>query len=356
MKIVFRWFGDDNDNVKLEYIRQIPGVTGIAGALYDVPVGEVWPREKIEALKRRVNGVGLEFEVIESVNVHEDIKLGVPSRERYIDNYIESIRNLADAGVKVICYNFMPIFDWVRTSLNMPLPDGSNTMAYDDSVLNGLSPDELVRIIGEESHGFTLPGWQPDRLADLKKLFDAYKGIDENTLRENLGYFLRRIIPFCEEVGIKMAIHPDDPSWSLFGLPRIVKNEEDIERLLNLCDSPANGIALCTGSLGANRKNDVPALIKRFASRGRIPFIHVRNLKFDGEGRFHETSHPTSEGSFDMFAIMKALYDSGFDGYLRPDHGRMIWGEEGRPGYGLYDRALGITYLTGLWEAISRMS
>lgn len=356
MKIVFRWFGDDNDNVKLEYIRQIPGVTGVVGALYDVPVGEAWPREKIEALKNRVNGVGLELEVIESVNVHEYIKLGVPSRERYIDNYIKSIRNLADAGIKVICYNFMPIFDWVRTSLNMPLPDGSNTMAYDDSVLNHLTPDELVHRIGEESQGFTLPGWQPDRLADLKKLFDAYKDVDENALRENLGHFLHRIIPVCEEVGVKMSIHPDDPSWSLFGLPRIVKNEEDIERLLNLYDSPANGIALCTGSLGINRKNDVPALIKRFASRGRIPFIHVRNLKFDGEGQFHETSHPTSEGSFDMFAIMKALYDSGFDGYLRPDHGRMIWGEEGRPGYGLYDRALGVTYLTGLWEAISRMS
>lgn len=356
MKMVFRWFGRNDDNVKLEYITQIPGITGIVGALFDVPVGEVWPLDKIQALAEDAHRHGLEFEVVESVNVHEDIKLGLPLRDKYIDNYIQTIRNLATVGVKVICYNFMPVFDWLRSELAMPLPDGSLTMAYQEEKIRGTTPVEIVERFKEGSQGFSLPGWEPERLAELKQVLKLYEGVDEEQLFQNLKYFLERLMPVCEETGIKMAIHPDDPPWSIFGLPRIITNRDNLARLLQMVDSPYNGLTLCTGSLGANVNNDLQAMIREFGSMGRIHFVHVRNIKINAPGNFYETSHLSSEGSFDMFAIMKALHDIGFNGYIRPDHGRMIWGEQGRPGYGLYDRALGAVYLTGLWEAIKRMS
>lgn len=356
MKMVFRWFGRAHDNITLKDIAQIPGMTGIVGALFDVPVGEVWPLEKIRALADEVHQSGLEFEVVESVNVHEDIKLGLPSRDQYIDNYIQTIRNLATVGVKVICYNFMPVFDWLRSDLAKELPDGSATMAYQEEIIKATTPVEIVERFSEGSQGFSLPGWEPERLAELKQVLELYEGVDEEQLFQNLKYFLERLMPVCEETGIKMAIHPDDPPWSVFGLPRIITNRENLVRLLSLVDSPYNGLTLCTGSLGANPNNDIPAMIREFGQMGRIHFIHVRNLKLNAPGDFYETSHLSSDGSLDMFEIMKALYDVGFDGYIRPDHGRMIWGEQGRPGYGLYDRALGAVYLTGLWEAINKMS
>jgi mannonate dehydratase len=170
-----------------------------------------------------------------------------------------------------------------------------------------------------------------------------------------LKYFLDEIIPVCEECDVRMAMHPDDPPRPLFGLPRIYKNREDMLAIEQLHESKYNGFTICTGSLGENPANDVPAIIREFVAKDRAPFIHARNIKFMGnEGDFHESAHLSSEGSLDMYEIMKALYDTGFDGYIRPDHGRDIWGEEGRPGYGLYDRALGITYLNGLWEAIEK--
>ncbi|GFN24222.1 mannonate dehydratase [Thermanaeromonas sp. C210] len=355
MKLVFRWFGGGHDHISLEQIAQIPGRPGIVGALYDVPVGEVWPLEKIKKLKETVEKAGLELEVIESVNVHEDIKLGLPSRDRYIDNYIQTLKNLARCGIKVVCYNFMPVFDWTRTDLAKILPDGSKTLSYEDEKIQKIDPRKLVEEIATNSHGFELPGWEPERLRNLRDLFAQYHDVDEGKLLKNLEYFLKAIIPGAEEVDIKMALHPDDPPWSVFGLPRVAKSKEDLEKIINLVDSPYNGLTLCSGSLGADPNNDIPALIRYFGARGRIYFAHVRNIKIHSLRNFDETSHLSSDGSLDMFEIMKAYYDIGFTGYLRPDHGRMIWNEVGRPGYGLYDRALGIAYLNGLWEAISKM-
>jgi mannonate dehydratase len=355
MKMTFRWFGEQDDKITLSQIRQIPAVSGVVGALYDVPVGEVWPLDKIMKLKQTVNHAGLSLEVIESVNVHEDIKLGAPSRDRYIDNYKQCIRNLSAAGVKVICYNFMPVFDWLRSDLAFELPDGSNALSYDNEALKGVSPDELVKSMENSSNGFALPGWEPYRLKELKALFEKYSDVDEEKLFSNLQYFLEQIIPVCEEADIKMAIHPDDPPWSLFGLPRIVNCRENLDRIVKLVDSPYNGLTLCSGSLGSNPQNHIPELVRHFGAMDRIPFAHVRNIKFWGNKCFHESSHLSSDGSLDIFEIMKAYHDIGFTGYMRPDHGRNIWGEQGRPGYGLYDRALGITYLNGLWEAIDKM-
>ena len=355
MKMTFRWFGEKDDSITLEQIRQIPGAPGIVGALYDVPVGEAWTLEKVLELKNTVEKAGLKLEVIESVNIHEDIKLGLPTRDKYIENYKESIRNLGKIGVKVICYNFMPVFDWLRTELAMKLEDGSEAMAYDNSIVQKLDPIKMVEDMATNSNGFVLPGWEPYRLKELKDTLEKYKNIDEEKLFENLKYFLENIIPVCEEVDVKMAIHPDDPPWSLFGLPRIVTNKENIDRLVKLVDSPYNGLTLCSGSLGSNPENNIPELIRHFGSKGRIHFGHVRNLKFVSDKEFHESSHLSSDGSFDMFEIMKAYHDIGFEGYIRPDHGRMIWGEKARPGYGLYDRALGVAYLNGLWEAIDKI-
>lgn len=200
-----------------------------------------------------------------------------------------------------------------------------------------------------------MPGWEPERLAHVTQLIQQYQGVTENDLRENLKYFLEKIIPVCEEVDIKMGIHPDDPPYSIFGLPRIVKNRDDLDFICNAVDSPYNGITFCTGSIGEDPDNDLVAIVAEFAKRDRIPFAHIRNVKFIGNGKdCYESAHYTPCGSHDMFRIMEALYDNGFDGYIRPDHGRMIWGETGRPGYGLYDRALGAMYLTGIWESLEK--
>ncbi|WP_213781330.1 mannonate dehydratase [Caballeronia sp. dw_276] len=344
MKMTFRWFGQD-DPVTLAYIRQIPGMYGIVSAIYDVPVGDVWPLQKIVELRDTVHAAGLALDVIESVPVHEDIKLGKPSRDALIANYGETLRNLGAAGIKVVCYNFMPVFDWTRTTLEKRLPDGSTTLAFDVDTVANINPDD----------GIQLPGWDTSYDAgQLRALLAEYASCDEARLWENLEYFLQRIIPVAQEAGIRMAIHPDDPPRPIFGLPRIVKNREDLERVLAIVDSPANGLTLCSGSLGADTANDVAAMVREFAARGRIPFAHMRNVKVNDKGDFHETAHRSADGSLDMAAIMQAYSDAGYTGYIRPDHGRMIWGETGKPGYGLYDRALGAVYLNGLWEGIRK--
>lgn len=326
--------------------------------LCDVPAGETWPLERILAMKRLVEAHNLGMEVIESVNLHEDIKLGLPSRDRYIDNYITTLENLGKAGVKVVCYNFMPVFDWIRTELSHVLEDGSEVLYYNSALVDGIDPQKFAAEFNAESKGFSLPGWEPERLAVLSRLFDAYKSVQEDDFWCNLEYFLKAVIPAAERAGIKMAIHPDDPPWSVFGLPRIITNEQSLERLVGLVNSPSNGIALCSGALGADSRNDIPALVRRFGRMGRIPFSHVRNvMRLSGEGsqtNFYDAAHPSYMGSLDLFEIMRAYHDIDFNGYLRPDHGRMIWGDRGRPGYGFYDRALGVTYLLGLWEALEK--
>ncbi|MBS1222522.1 MAG: uxuA [Proteobacteria bacterium] len=345
MKMTFRWYGD-SDPVKLEYIRQIPGVDGIVSAVYDVPVGEVWPVENIQKLKAKIESHGLKFEVVESVPVHEDIKLGKPTRDRLIANYCQTLRNLAPCGVKVVCYNFMPVFDWTRTTLEMKLPDGSTTLGFDVATVNKIDPSE----------GIQLPGWDASyKPEELKALLAEYAKIDEEKLWSHLEYFLHRVIPVAREVGIKMAMHPDDPPRPIFGLPRIVKNREDLARLLAIEDVPENGLTLCSGSLGASCQNDIAAMVREFAGKGRIHFAHLRNVKNDPSGDFYETGHRSEDGSLDMAEIVRAYYEAGFEGYARPDHGRMIWGETGKPGYGLYDRALGAVYLNGLWEGIAKV-
>jgi mannonate dehydratase len=355
MKMTFRWFGEGVDTIPLGYIKQIPGVSGVVTSLLDLPAGEKWPLDRLLAVKSKVESHGLSMEVIESYNVHEDIKLGRQSRDRYIENYRDALRVLGKAGVKVLCYNFMPVFDWTRSELAKRLPDGSTALAYEASKVEGVDPSRLAAMIAADSGGFDLPGWEPGRLGELGKLFEAYASVDEAALWKNLEYFLKAVIPVAEEAGVKMAIHPDDPPWPIFGLPRLVTGEENLARLLALVDSPNNGLTLCSGSLGANPANDIPRIVRRFGAMGRIHFAHVRNVKIESPGNFHEAAHLSSEGSLDLFEIMKAYHDVGFEGYVRPDHGRMIWDEKGRPGYGLYDRALGIAYLNGLWEAIGKM-
>lgn len=351
MQMTFRWFTDEKDTVSLEQIRQIPGVTGVVPALHSLPCGEAWPLDEIKKMKKQIEDAGLTMECIESVNVHEDIKLGLPSREKYIENYIESIRNLAAVGVKVICYNFMPVFDWTRTDLAMDMGNGATCLSYNGEQIEGKSPEDMFREIDSNSNGYAMPGWETERMGEIKELFEKYKGITEDDLWNNLQYFLEKIIPVCEECDVKMAIHPDDPPWGIFGLPRIIKDIDSLKKLLKLVDSPYNGITFCTGSLGANLENDLPSMIRQVGDR--IYFAHLRNIKVDGR-HFNETSHLSADGSLDLYEIVKALQDVGFDGYIRPDHGRMIWGETARPGYGLYDRALGAAYINGLWEACKK--
>ena len=358
MKMTFRWYGKDSDPITLQQIKQIPGMTGIMGLLDYKAAGEVWTDEECKEYIDGVHAAGLECEVIESVNVHEDIKMGLPTRDKYIENYITTIRNLAKYGVKVIVYNFMPVFDWLRTDLARVIEeDGSNSLYFDEKELGNMTPLDIVKKTAEDSHGFTLPGWEPERLAELEKTLKQYEGITPDMLRENYKYFLDAIIPVCEEVGVKMAVHPDDPAWPIFGLPRISHSQEDFDKIVALHDSPANALCLCTGSLGSNPANDIPAIIRHFGEMDRIACLHIRNVKYLGERCFREAAHLSSTGDLDLFEIVKAVYDTcPHDVYVRPDHGRMIWGEVGRPGYGLYDRALGATYLNGLWEAIDKMS
>ncbi|MGL5903405.1 MAG: mannonate dehydratase [Cetobacterium sp.] len=352
MKMTFRWYGEGNDSVELSQIRQIPGVEGVVWALHDVPVGDVWPMERILEVKNQAEKAGLHIDVVESVNVHEDIKLGLPTRDMYIENYKKTIENLAKVGVKVICYNFMPVFDWTRTDLFKELEDGSTALFYENAKVADVDPMELIKTVSKGSEGYTMPGWEPEKFARLESLFAAYKDIDDEKLWENLKYFLEQIVPVAEINGIKMAIHPDDPPWSIFGLPRLMTSGDNLRRLLNLVDSPSNGLTLCSGSLGASPKNDIPSIVREFADR--IPFTHIRNVKIYENGDFIETSHRTCDGSIDIYDVVKAYHEAGFKGYARPDHGRHIWGEKCRPGYGLYDRALGIMYMWGIWDSLNR--
>ncbi|HMJ19429.1 MAG TPA: mannonate dehydratase [Gemmatimonadaceae bacterium] len=342
--ITFRWFGQ-RDPIPLTYIRQIPAVRGIVGALFDIPVGEPWPLERIAALREEVERHDMSLAVVESIPVHEDIKLGRPTRDTLIDNYCESVRNMGRAGVPVLCYNFMPVFDWTRTDLARRLDDGSTALAFDEAALAKI---DLSRGTAD------LPGWATAYTADqLKKLLAAYSSVSEDKLWENFTYFLERVVPVAASSSVRMALHPDDPPWSIFRLPRIIADGAALERVISIVDNPANGITFCGGSLAANPKNDLASIIRGLGAKGRIHFAHCRNIKRTGIHSFQETAHPSGIGDIDMRAVLSALHDTGFAGPIRSDHGRMIWGEEGQPGYGLHDRALGAMYLHGLWEGIT---
>lgn len=352
MEMTLRWYGSKFDTVTLKQIRQIPGVTGVITTLYDTAPGEVWSKERIRDLKEEVSAAGLKISGIESVNVHDAIKIGTDDRDKYIDNYISTLKNLGEEDIHMVCYNFMPVFDWTRTELARKRPDGSTVLAYNQNTINKIVPENMFESISSDMNGTIMPGWEPERMEKVRELFEMYKDVDDDKLFDNLKYFLERIMPVCDEYDINMAIHPDDPAWSVFGLPRIIINKENILKMTKMVDNPHNGVTFCSGSYGTNRENDLPDIIRSL--KGRIHFAHVRNLKFNSAEDFEEAAHLSADGSFDMYEIMKALYDIGFDGPMRPDHGRMIWDEVAMPGYGLYDRALGATYLNGLWEAITK--
>jgi len=339
----FRWYGA-NDNIPLSYIRQIPGVAGVVSALHGIGPGQVWPVADIVRLRGEIRAHGLELSAVESLPVSEEIKAGGAGRDRDIENYCRSLRNLGTAGITVVCYNFMPLVDWFRTDLEFPLPDGSTTLAYDEKkACHDPVPAE----------SFRLPGWFTEYgREEFAGLLRRYAALSEEDLWKNLAYFLAAVVPVAEAAGVRLAIHPDDPPWPVLGLPRIMRDRAALERLVGLGVGVANGICLCTGSLGADPGNDVPEIIRHFGRMGRIHFVHLRNVKVTGDHSFYESGHLSAAGSIDMYAVMAAIHETGFDGPVRPDHGRSIWGEKGRPGYGLYDRALGAAYLAGLWEAI----
>lgn len=341
MRMTWRWFGDA-DTISLEKIAQIPCVKGIVGTLEDMPVGAVWTVEHIAALKSQVESAGFTLDVIESIAVAEAIKQGLPERDALIDNFCQSVRNMGEVGVPVLCYNFMPVFDWMRTDMLYYLPDKSQVTDYQHEEMLNFDVSQ-----GLEARVAWARGFSGD---ELQAALDDYAAIDEDVLFNNLVYFLERVIPVAEEAGVKLAIHPDDPPWSIFGLPRVVRDAASIQRILDAVDSPNNGITFCTGSLGSLSSNDLPAMARQFA--GRIHFVHMRNVQITGDYDFHEVAHPPECGSVDMVAVMRSLVETAYEGVIRPDHGRMIWGESGRTGYGLYDRAMGAMYLHGLWQGI----
>lgn len=368
MKMGFRWYGEGNDTVTLDEIRQVPGVETIVWSLHHKQAGEVWGEDEIAAevatitgLTRAHRAAGItktfDAEVVESVNVHESIKLGRTvlgmSRDEAIANYVTTIERLGRAGVKVICYNFMPVFDWLRTDLWHLLPDGSTALFYEKAVVDALTPEALIADMAAGSGGLTLPGWEPERLEHFAELRAAYDGVTHDDMYRSYRYFLDAIIPTCEEHDVKMAVHPDDPAFDLFGWPRVVSTKQDLATVLSLHESPRHGLTLCLGSFSSNPEADAVDAVRTFMDR--IHFTHVRNIKHLPGGDFTEVGHRASEGSVDTVGIMKAYAEAGYTGYVRPDHGRHLWDENTtrrpRPGYGLYDRALGVQYLLGVWDA-----
>ena len=370
MHMGFRWYGEGNDTISLDDIRQIPGVETIVWSLHHKQAGEVWqPGEIDEAMtsitrlsaRDRAAGITKTFnaDVVESVNVHESIKTGSTvlgmSRDQAIDAYIETVANLGKAGVRVVTYNFMPVFDWLRTEMFHPCPDGSTALYYNQHQVDQLSPQGIIDETLKGAGALTVPGWEPERLAHLPELMEAYQGMDHELTYANYKYFLDAVIPTCERYDVRLAVHPDDPAFDLFGWPRVVSSKEGIQRVLDLNPSPYNGLCLCLGSFSSRRGNDAVDAVRTFMDR--IHFSHVRNIRFtDEEGSFFEVGHRASEGDVDTVGIMQAYAEADYQGYIRPDHGRHLWSENTeagrpRPGYGLYDRAMGIQYLLGVWDA-----
>lgn len=379
----FRWFGP-KDEVTLAAIKQT-GATGIVTALHDIPCGEIWPEDQILERKKTIEQAGLNWSVIESINIHESIKTGAADRNLWISKYIESLKNVAAHGLKTVCYNFMPVLDWTRTDLDFRLSNDASALRYDavalvafelfilkrenveaefseaekqaaESYFSKLGPGEKQTL--QQTIMAGLPGtdevFTPEEFkAHLKK----YEQVDAKRLRENLAYFLRAIMPAAEEAGIKMCIHPDDPPFPILGLPRVVCNAEDLEYIVNAVPSPSNGITFCTGSLGANKANDLPAMFKRFGSH--IHFLHLRNVKKEPDGSFYEAEH--LDGDNDMAAIMEEVileqqrrFADGRKDIaipMRPDHGHKILDDKNYstyPGYSVIGRLKGLAELRGL--------
>ena len=357
MQMGWRWYGEDNDPITLSDIKQIPGVTSIVWALHHKMPGEIWEENEIKEVMDQIHAYGFNGDVVESVNVHDDIKIGLPTRDQYIENYKQCIRNLSKFGVKVICYNFMPIFDWTRTDLFHPVGDGSTALFYQKDMIKDDYKAMAKYILDfTEKYHMTFPGWEPERMAKLDELFKAYAPVTKEKLWDNLKYFLEAIMPTCRECDIKMAIHMDDPPWDIFGLPRLLVDAESIDRFLSMVDDPYNCLTLCSGSLNANPNNNVAEIVRKHCDR--IAFAHIRNIHHFDNGDFSEAAHRDCCGETGIIEILRAYHDNGFEGYIRPDHGRQLW-EEGpgncRPGYGKYDRALGVQYMLGVWDLLDRL-
>jgi mannonate dehydratase len=385
----FRWFGP-SDPVTLQAIRQT-GATGIVTALHHIPAGDEWGLDEIKQCKANINKAGLDWPVVESVNIHESIKTAGADRDKYIEYYISTLKNLAQADVKVICYNFMPVLDWTRTNLDYRLPNNASALRFD---MTGMAAFDLYILEREGAYSTFSKQQQEKAKACLDSLraearqqlinnllaglpgtnktlsMDEFKGhlqkyahVDAKKLKENLAYFLQAIIPEAEKVGVKMCIHPDDPPMPILGLPRVVSTEADLNDVVNACPSPSNGITFCTGSLGARAENDLPGIVERLGSH--FHFLHLRNVRREADGSFFEDEH--LNGSTDMYAVMKNIIleqkkrvEAGRDDIaipMRPDHGHKLLDDfryNTYHGYSAIGRLKGLAELRGLEMGVKR--
>lgn len=384
MKKTWRWFGK-KDKITLPILRQI-GVEGVVTALHDIPNGEVWSSEAINDLNNYIKEAGLYWSVVESLPVSEAIKYGGDNRDLLIDNYITSLRNLGEAGIKTVCYNFMPVIDWIRTDLMYPWSDGTFSLYFDktrfayfdcmilkregakedyskeemdkvyqlDKIITEHEKEQLIDTIIVKTQGFingNIKDGDKNPVAIFKTLLALYNGIDQKALRENLKYFLERIMPVCDEYGIDMCIHPDDPPYPVLGLPRIVSNREDIEWILNAVNNPHNGITFCAGSLSSGIHNNVPELARQFASR--IRFVHLRSTNILSDGNFIEAPH--LEGRGHLIELVRIFEKENPLLPMRVDHGRLMLDDADKgynPGYSFYGRMYALAQMDGVIETI----